>query len=159
MIDLKAYLFRLTAVSVLCAVVCRLSPKKGAGRITRLSAGLLILISAFAPLMQVDLMESVRNLAENGAGDPLAATEIEIAAQSLYASYIKDFAESYILDKAQELGLTLTVDVECRREETYPVPWACTIRGNISAERQEYFSSWMETELGIPRERQEWLRM
>ena len=69
------------------------------------------------------------------------------------ASIIAEQTEAYILDKAGELGLEVTVRVETRTEGNgIPVPWSAELTGAQS----EALASALETELGIPAERQVW---
>ena len=63
------------------------------------------------------------------------------------------------MDKARENGLDLTVEVETKVEDTYPVPWSVVIRGQISAAEQAALSQQITQDLGIPEERQEWWSM
>ena len=69
------------------------------------------------------------------------------------ASIIAEQTEAYILDKAGELGLEVTVRVETRTEGNgIPVPWSAELTGSWS----QALASALETELGIPAERQVW---
>ena len=66
---------------------------------------------------------------------------------------ISQQTEAYILDKAGELGLEVTVRVETRTEGNgIPVPWSAELTGSWS----QALASALETELGIPAERQVW---
>lgn len=78
---------------------------------------------------------------------------------NLLSDLISQEAETYILDKARENGLDLTVEVETKVEDTYPVPWSVVIRGQISAAEQAALSQQITQDLGIPEERQEWWSM
>ena len=69
------------------------------------------------------------------------------------ASIIAEQTEAYILDKAGELGAEVTVRVETRTGgDGVPVPWSAELTGAQS----EALASALETELGIPAERQVW---
>ena len=69
------------------------------------------------------------------------------------ASIIAEQTEAYILDKAGELGAEVTVRVETRTGgDGVPVPWSAELTGA----RSEALASALETELGIPAERQVW---
>ena len=64
-----------------------------------------------------------------------------------------------MIGQARENGLDLTVEVETKVEDTYPVPWSVVIRGQISAAEQAALSQQITQDLGIPEERQEWWSM
>lgn len=64
---------------------------------------------------------------------------------------IEETAGAYILDKAAELGLSCTVSVECRTDETgCPLPAAVFIRGAAPGPARESLSAVIARELGIP---------
>ena len=61
--------------------------------------------------------------------------------------------ESYIWDKAADMGLTLRVQVTVEPDGSgVPVPVSVELTGP----RSEVLSRWLETELGVPAERQVW---
>ena len=156
---MEAYLIRLTAAAILGAVVQRLAPKGGAGRAARLGAGLLVLITAFGPVAELDTLAAAENLARSAYSDPLTTEELSKAGNTLLSSLISQQAEAYILDKAREAGLELQVQVETQDQEGYPVPWRVTLEGSVSAKDQEALAAVIARDLGIPEERQEWLNM
>lgn len=156
---MEAYLIRLTAAAILGAVVKRLAPKGGAGRAARLGAGLLVLITAFGPVVEFDTLAAAENLAKSAYADPLTTEELSRAGNSLLSSLISQQAEAYILDKAREAGLELQVTVENRDLEGYPVPWRVTLTGVVSQRKQAALKLVIAQDLGIPEERQEWLNM
>ncbi len=157
--EFRSYLIRLTTAAVLAALVRRLAPEGGTGRAARLGAGLLILLTAFGPLAQVDTVSAAERLARSGFSDPLSTEDFSVETNNLLSGLISQEAETYILDKAREMGLTLSVCVETRVEDTYPVPWSVTIRGSPTQQQQTQLSGIIDQELGIPKERQEWWSM
>ena len=79
--------------------------------------------------------------------------ELELAKEEELASVIASRTEAYILDKATQLGQSVTVRVETEAgAEGVPLPSAAEVRGRWSEELAAY----MERDLGIPRERQVW---
>ena len=156
---MEAYLIRLTAAAILGAVVQRLAPKGGAGRAARLGAGMLVLITAFGPVAELDTLAAAENLARSAYADPLTTEELSRAGNTLLASLISQQAEAYILDKARQSGLELQVRVETKDQEGYPVPRAVTLEGSVSPSAQADLTAVIAQDLGIPEERQEWLNM
>lgn len=159
MMDFKNYLIRLTAAAIIAALIRRIAPAGGAGRAARLGAGLLVLLTAFGPLAQVDTVSAAENLAKNAFSDPLTTEDFSVETNNLLSDLISQEAETYILDKAQDVGLSLTVEVETRVVDTYPVPWSVTIRGSPTQQQQAELSQIIDQDLGIPEERQEWWSM
>ena len=157
--DFKAYLIRLTAAAILAALVRRMAPTGGTGKAARLGAGLLILLTAFGPLVRLDTVSAAKSFVEEAFYDPLTVEDFSVETNNLLSDLISQEAETYILDKAQVNGLDLTVEVETKVVDTYPVPWSAVIRGSLTATEQVELSQIIAQDLGIPEERQEWWSM
>lgn len=159
MMDFKSYLIRLTAAAILAALVRRIAPSGGAGRAARLGAGLLVLLTVFGPLAQADTVSAAERIAKNAFSDPLAAEDFSVETNNLLSDLISQEAETYILDKARDSGLSLTAEVETKVLDSYPVPWRVTIRGSPSRQEKQALARLIAQDLGIPEERQEWWSM
>ena len=88
-----------------------------------------------------------------------AVTGVEVGSRELLAAIIKEDCEAYIWDKAQEMGLELEVVVTVDEGTGYPYPTGAVLTGAVTAAQQEILSRWMEENLGIAREEQEWRTM
>ena len=73
--------------------------------------------------------------------------------QESLAEVITSQAETYILDKAQSLGLTVTVSIQ---PDDSGKPYRATITGTIPEGKMQALSDILEGDLGIPKERQIW---
>ena len=79
--------------------------------------------------------------------------ELEQEGQKELVGLIEAELESYISDKAADMGLTLRVQVTVEPDGSgVPVPVSVELTGP----RSETLSRWLETELGVPAERQVW---
>lgn len=156
---MKTYLLRLTAAAILAALIRKLAPKSGAGRGARLGAGLLVLVCLVSPLGELNLAAAAQELAQNGFTQWEKADAVNQQANEMLEELISDAARSYILDKAQAMGITLEAEVKLRLQNRYPVPWSVTIRSNAAQAQRETLTEAIARDLGIPAERQEWLQM
>lgn len=156
---MKAYLVGLTAAAILAALVRRLAPNNAAGKTAKMGAGLLILIAMLRPLGEADPLGAAQDLLKKGWQDPLSAQAAERGTNELLEELITDQTESYILDKAQALGLQLTAEVTTRISDYYPVPWSVRLQGTADAYQRRTLTEYISQELGIPEERQEWSDM
>ena len=157
--DMKRYLIRLTAVSILSAWIRRMAPSGGAGRAARLGAGILVLLTAFGPIAQADTLLAAEHLVRYGYGDVLAAEGFAAETNNLLSALISQEAEAYILDKAAETGLSLEVSVQTEVVDSCPVPWRVTISGSFTEHQRTALSRMIAEDLDIPEERQEWWSM
>jgi hypothetical protein len=136
-----------------------MAPESGAGRASRLGAGLLVLVTAFGPVAELDPLAAAQSLLRSGYSDVLSTQAVDQAANSLLEELITDSAEAYILDKASALELTISAAVTCRVEDTYPVPWSVRLEGSPTEQQKVALTETIRQELGIPEERQEWVQM
>ena len=138
----RAWLTSVVLVSVLLSAAQSLIPPGTVRKAAGFTGGLILLLVLLRPVLGADL-EHVEERQEE-----LADTQAEAM-----ASIIAEQTEAYILDKAGELGLEVTVRVETRTEGNgIPVPWSAELTGSWS----QALASALETELGIPAERQVW---
>jgi hypothetical protein len=68
---------------------------------------------------------------------------------------ISDSLEAYLLDKAQEMGMELQVNV-ILSDDPYPIPEKVSISGDTSPYGKKRMSQIIETELGVMEENQIW---
>ena len=159
MTDFRGYLIALTAAAILGALVRRLAPSGGAGRAARLGAGLLVLVTAFGPIASMDTVSATRDLVRRGFVDPLSSVEFSKNVNELMTALITEQTEAYILDKAQELDLSLTAEVTAKITDMYPVPFSVKLTGSPTEKQKQALTEIIAAELKIPEERQEWLNM
>ena len=128
----------------------------GTGTLIRLICGLFLvfqLISMFADLDYGVVTTFAEGYAD--AGDQVAGKGQAMADAAMYSS-IKSETEAYILDKAAEYGAALSVDVTLS-PDNWPVPVSARIQGRISPYAKAQLVQMMEQELGIPKEKQQWI--
>lgn len=85
-----------------------------------------------------------------------AVEQGEEAAQKELTVRIKEATEAYILDKADQLGVTVRVRVTLD-ESTYPVPVMVEVEGPVSPAARAALSQMIQQDLGIPEEDQRWI--
>ena len=150
---LRTWLFGLTAVSALLAMAETLVTQDGIRRVLRLAGGVLMIVVLLQPLARIDLSEVELSL--DALRQEAETLEEEYARQQEAAleAGIEEELASYIWDKARALGL------ECRASVTVetgadgvPMPRSVTVTGDYSEE----LSGIIASDLGIPREDQNW---
>ena len=72
---------------------------------------------------------------------------------AIWAAIITQQTQSYILDKADTLGVCLEVGVELNEEM---VPWRVTMTGEAPPYARQRLEGIIQDDLGIPAERQVW---
>lgn len=138
--------------SVVCTVVGNKSPLSS---IIRLIAGLFLTITALSPVLKINwdnFTEFTSSIQLDGASIVERETE---RVQSEKLSFIKQKTEAYVLEKANNLGLDITVSVSFQSAEQ-PLPTQIQIAGNAAPYAKRQLSSIIASDLGIPEECQIW---
>ena len=150
----RAWLTAVVSVTLLLSVVQTLIPKGSLREIASFVGGLLLLAVLLRPLGSVDLSAVSLDLDAYRQTVEQRQAELEQEGQKELVGLIEAELESYILDKAARMGLTVRIKVGTEENsEGVPVPVSAELTGTPSRE----LSRWIEAELGIPVERQVWL--
>ena len=112
-----------------------------------------MLVALLRPVLGADLERLHLDLGDYERAIEERQEELASAGNAELKALIESQTAAYISDKAKALGLEVTVRVEAEAgADGIPVPAAADIQGA----RSEELASYMEQELGIPRERQSW---
>ena len=150
---LREWLTSLVAVSMLLSVARTLVPEGSIRKISSFTGGLILLVVLLRPLLGADLSRLDLHLEDYEQAIGQRQEELASAGEAELAGIIEERTAAYISDKANALGLDVTVRVEAEAgADGIPVPAAA----DIQSARSEELASYMEQELGIPRERQSW---
>ena len=154
---MRSYVLRIIAAAMICAVVgALLPPKTAVGQITKLLCGVLLIVTILTPLTQV----SFRNISDYLDGLSVDADgyveEGSTAMQEQITAIIKSEAETYILDKAGQMGLQIAVEVELD-ENNNSIPCGITVTGRVSAYSKKVLSGYITDTLGIEEGNQVWI--
>ena len=148
----RAWLTAVVSVTLLLSVIQMLTPKGSLREIASFVGGLLLL-AVLCGLGSVDLSAVSLNLDAYRQTVEQRQAELEQEGQKELVGLIEAELESYISDKAADMGLTLRVQVTVEPDGSgVPVPVSVELTGP----RSEVLSRWLETELGVPAERQVW---
>lgn len=153
MTAVRQYIISVTAAAILCGILTAIVGGKQIKPIWKLIVGIFLTLTAIRPLADIDL-GAVPTLAE---GYTLQAEEAVMTGKELMDSQkqtiIKSRLESYILDKAEGLGVTLTVDVLL---DEHGLPVSVQLNGDVSPGAKTRLQSIIAVDLGIPKEAQIW---
>lgn len=154
--DLLQYFLSLTAAAVLCGIINGMMPGNGAAqKLIKLLSGLLLTLTALQPVSRLDLPQFLKEWNFELSQGEYAAEDGEIIARDAMAKIIKDNCEAYILDKAAELGLSITVQMSLNRDDI-PKPVSVEIIGTVSPYGKLKLQQIIANDLGIPKEAQTW---
>lgn len=153
MAAVREWITAVVMVAMLLSVAQTLIPEGTIRKIASFTGGLILLVTLLRPVLGADLKRLDLDFADYGAAIEERREELEESSETRMKELIETQAAAYISDKADALGLTVSVRVTARAgSDGVPVPWSAVLTGPVSGELAAY----MEEELGIPRGRQTW---
>ena len=152
----RRYLFSLCAAALLCSLVRALVPKGRMKSICSLLCGVFLAMTALSGLAGWELSDVAEELTKMRIAAEEARTGVEIRNREALSAIIKSKTEAYIWDKAQELGLSVSVDVAIEEDGAYPYPAAVQISGQFTEMQRQNLARYIEENLAIGKEQQTW---
>jgi stage III sporulation protein AF len=147
----------LAAAALFSSVMLMLTPKGNVKQIVKLVCGALITFVLLSPLTKLNFDALAEFIALTKLEGKEIASSTEYETQLLMKLIIEEETQAYILDKALKLGIeNLKVKVTVSSGENCPYPYSVELSGVETAAAKEELSSYIEGELGIPKERQSW---
>lgn len=153
---IRQWLLGVACAAMVLALAESLAPAGGVKKVCRLAGGMVLLLAAISPVLKLDEGALSRALSEyritgQGYEDVLAEKN-----QLLYKTIIEENTAAYILDKAEELGISCQAEVSVAYDEDgFPYPWSVTVSGSWTEEQESQLSLFLETDLDISVQRQQ----
>lgn len=144
------------SAALLVSFVLALLPKGKIRAIFKFCGALLLILVVITPLTKLDVEAFAQAIAKQQMQIEQMRTGVEINNREILSELIKQQSEAYVLDKAESLGITVTVDITLNEEGDYPYPGSVILSGNASQEDQQYLSKIIAEDIGVPTECQEW---
>ena len=147
---IRNWLMAVISVSVLIAAAESLMPAGSVKKVGQFVCGLVLLCVLARPLGALrgerltEWMEEYRLTLER------QEEELERQAGQTEKSVIEEYCQAYILDKAEQFGITCRVEIQCaRQEEGLWLPRSVQLWGRFEPETQSRLTELLERELGI----------
>lgn len=154
--NIGQYILSVIAAAVVCSSVIAFIGSKGSlGPIIKMVCGVFLLFTAVAPWARIQLNELIDFTDAINVASMDAVETGEGMAKDAASAIIKSRCEAYILDKAADLGLTITADVILDNQDL-PEPCAVQIVGAASPYARSRLMQYIANDLGIPEEAQKW---
>ncbi|MDR2530166.1 MAG: stage III sporulation protein AF [Oscillospiraceae bacterium] len=151
MIDaLREWIIALAAAAFIGGIAAALAPEGKMRRVVNLVSGFMLVAVMLAPVRRFELDDYARFLEEFRVQADEYRLEFENVPESDVKTIIEAKTAAYILDKT---GITARVKARTVDGSEYPLPWEV----ELTAEYDVTASRLIESELGIPKERQKWV--
>lgn len=156
---MKEWIISLTAVSILVSAILAITPEGAAKRTVRLAGGLILFLVLIKPLKELDAGDiAFYNMQYRTEYEKYEEKLIE-KNSSMVKTIIEDKVRTYILQKAEALGLECDAEVIARTgKDGYPYPdriifHVAAGQDDAMIEKLSYIAA---SELGVTEENQEW---
>ena len=154
---LHDWICALTAASAAAALAKQLTADANVKKVTELLCGVILTAVLLSPLLKVDLPTLALSMSEYRRTAAELTQDAEAAENRLLRDYIEQQCAAYILREAHTLGVEdLQVTVKTKWRDENWVPYEAYCRGALSPSAKERLSVYMESELGIPGQNQNW---
>ena len=154
---LSRWILKIVVLSVICAITEEVMPPGGVKRVGKLACGLVIMWEMLTPVVQIQEYLKRDWNSEYELQLEQATQELKERVSWERKNIIENQYAAYIVDKAAQMGVTCTVQVECREgEEGLYFPKNVKIIGEISDVEQSQMMQLLEKELEIPAQQQEY---
>lgn len=154
---MKEYILSIVIAAIICAISGVLLPENTAvGRISKLLCGILLVVTIVSPLLNVSFQKVSDYISDFTASADIWVEEGNETARTQIDAIIKEKTEAYILDKANQMGLQIAVEVSLD-ENNHSIPSSVTVSGSISPYTKEVLSDYIATTLDIAKEKQIWI--
>ncbi len=149
---------QLCALAVFGALALSLMPEGGVKRMAAIGCSLALVLSIAASVGRLDLSAYSLELSRIRDREEEIRQRSEEMRDRLDRRVMERECETYIRDKAEELGiLGLDVQVTARWSiEGFWQPIGAVVRCSCDEGQRRRLSEWIEAELGIPCDEQEW---
>lgn len=154
---MRSYLISVAAACLLQTLIGALLPENKIKKLALTAGGLLVILTVISPVATLDTETMAGTMSQFILETETARTGISVHQEDLLRDIIKDRCETYILDKASAMGLTVQAEVTLGDTVGTPCPVAVTIRGELTVEQMRKLSRYITEDLGIPADQQEWL--
>lgn len=152
----RGYLLGITSTALCCGILVTFLGKKGIhGNVIKFLCGIVMLVTVLSPLVDLHLENSMDAWKQIYQKSQDVITAGKITGENEYAHIIKERTRAYILDKAENFGADLNVEVTLS-EEVPLSPCSVTLSGAVSPYAKMALSDMIERDLGIPLEEQKW---
>lgn len=152
---IRNWLMGVTCAAMLLALADSLTPEGSVKRVCRLAGGAVLLLAAIGPVAGLEEGDLSRITGEYQTRAEEYRQALDEETENLYESIIAEETAAYILDKAEQLGVTcrVTVTVGWERDGTAR-PAAVAVHGTWSQEQKAALTRVICSDLGIPEEMQ-----
>ena len=148
----REWITTVVMTTMLISVAQTMVPEGRIRKIFSFSGGLVLMLVLLQPVLEMDPDAMTWRPESYEKQIRACREELEQSARTEWETIIEQETTAYILEKADSLGMEISVEVQAETgEEGLPV-----LTAELTGEPSEILEKYLAEELGIPRERQVW---
>lgn len=156
--EIKKYLLSLVVIGFLGAVAQAMIPNGALKKCVGFASGLLLILYAVRPMSELEIKDIAQSIGRVQVSEKYSTSGIEADNRRIISGIIKEKCETYIWDKATQLGMHPSkIMVKISEDAAYPYPSGSRIQGEFTPMQKQHLSEFIEREFAITAENQEWI--
>ena len=156
MSSVSQYILKVTSTALLISIVtCIIDNKSPIMPYIKLVSGLFLTVTVFSPILgaTVGSISEYITMINTDADSIIVQSQQDQHLQKV--ELIKERTEAYILEKAETLGLEVSVEIDFANADSI-IPSEAHIFGAVSPYAKKQLTAVIANDLGIPEEHQIW---
>lgn len=154
--NIRQYILSVITAALICGIVNAWITGKGTYTAAiKIVCGLFLTVTIISPLAKIEISDPelyFNRLSEEAEAASAAGTLWNTETK---AAFMKDNLEKLVLEKSMSMNLKITTDITV--DDTSMLPTEITISGTISPYAKRVLSQFIQDNLGIPEEDQNWM--
>lgn len=153
---LEHYLLGVLVTAIICSII-QIFPQNGTFKeLTKILCGLILAIVVLDPMKHIPFLIPTDSLFSFPFEENPYAQKGECMAKETLQNIIQTETESYILNKATEIGANIQVTVYVSDSEI-PIPTEVVLSGYTTQETRNTLEIFLASDIGITKENQTWI--
>ena len=150
----KSYILSILIWIFVCGILQKMIAETRGKKMIQLISGVVLAITVFSPLTRMRLDDYFQIPKIEWENSDLYIMEGQNNASEAQKRYIQDHCEAYILDRARTLNAEITVEILLNESM---IPAFAQIEWDGNPSLQIELEKVLMTDLGIPKENQQWI--
>ena len=153
---MKDYIIGIVATAIICGIIIQITNDKTTiGKTVKLISGIIMTVAVVAPVTKITFNGVDRYLDGLSLDADRYVSDGKAVAKENLSAIIEEQVETYILEKAHQMDLDISVEVVLD-DVNDQIPCGVAIAGNVSPYAKEVLCNYIENTLGIRKENQIW---
>lgn len=152
--NLRQYMLSLIGAALMCSILIKLAKSTINVELIKLLCGIFLLLCFLSPFYQIDFATITEGAFSYTEDACIAVEEGKNLASEMMLQGITAELKTYILGKAEEMDLALSVEISL---DQYGIPIAVILHGSAEPYQKESIAHILQSDLGIPKENQTWI--